>query len=98
MSMEVPLTRTLQALSDPTRRKIVEMLRERDLNAGEVASAFEISAPSISHHLAILKNAELIVARRQGQFIVYSLNTTVVQEVLTELFRLLHIGDEDRAQ
>ena len=98
MSMEVPLTRTLQALSDPTRRKIVEMLRERDLNAGEVASAFEISAPSISHHLAILKNAELIVARRQGQFIVYSLNTSVVQEVLTELFRLLHIGDEDRAQ
>ena len=98
MSMEVPLTRTLQALSDPTRRKIVEMLRERDLNAGEVASAFEISAPSISHHLAILKNAELIMARRQGQFIVYSLNTTVVQEVLTELFRLLHIGDEDRAQ
>lgn len=96
--MEVPLTRTLQALSDPTRRKIVEMLRERDLNAGEVASAFEISAPSISHHLAILKNAELIMARRQGQFIVYSLNTTVVQEVLTELFRLLHIGDEDRAQ
>ena len=95
--MEVPLTKTLQALSDPTRRKIVEMLRESDLNAGEVAAAFEISAPSISHHLAILKNAELILARRQGQFIVYSLNATVVQDVLAELFRLFHIGDEDHA-
>jgi ArsR family transcriptional regulator, arsenate/arsenite/antimonite-responsive transcriptional repressor len=95
--MEVPLTRTLQALSDPTRRKIVEMLKERDLNAGEVAEAFSISAPSISHHLSVLKNAELIMAERKGQFIVYSLNATVVQEVLTELVRLFHNGDQDHA-
>src|SRR5260221_3154387 len=98
MSMDMPLTKTLQALSDPTRRKIVEMLKQRDLTAGEIAAAFEMTAPSVSHHLAILKNAELIMAQRKGQFIVYSLNSTVVQEVLAELFRLFNVGDEDHAQ
>jgi DNA-binding transcriptional ArsR family regulator len=88
------LTQSLQALSDPTRRKIVEMLQERDMNAGEIGAAFDISGPSISHHLAILKNAELIRAQRKGQFIEYSLNATVVQEVLAELFRLFNVGDD----
>jgi ArsR family transcriptional regulator len=63
-----------QALSDPTRRKILDMLKKKDLTAGEIADAFNISKPSISHHLDILKRANLVVAEKQGQFITYSIN------------------------
>ena len=59
-----------KALADPTRRKILELLSEKDLNAGEIADYFNISKPSISHHLSILKNSELISDERQGQNIV----------------------------
>lgn len=74
---------TFQALSDPTRRAILKMLREKDLTAGEIAQVFNISKPSISHHLNVLKNAGLVLDERQGQFISYSLNTTVLDEVLS---------------
>lgn len=73
---------TFQALSDPTRRDILKMLREKDLTAGEIAEVFNISRPSISHHLNVLKNAGLVLDERQGQFILYSLNTSVLDEVL----------------
>ena len=66
-----------KALSDPTRRKILELLKDRDRTAGEIADCFSISKPSISHHLAQLKPADLVLDERQGQTIVYSLNTTV---------------------
>ena len=69
-----------KALKDPTRRKILMMLREKDLPAGEIADAFDISKPSISHHLDILKQAELISGERDGQFIRYTINTTVLEE------------------
>jgi DNA-binding transcriptional ArsR family regulator len=75
-----------KALADPTRRKILELLSESDKNAGEIAEYFNISKPSISHHLSILKNADLITDERQGQNIVYSLNTTVFQDVLKWFF------------
>lgn len=75
-----------KALSDPTRRKILELLSEKDRNAGEIAEYFQISKPSISHHLNILKNAGLVVDERQGQNIVYSLNTTVFQDILKWFF------------
>lgn len=71
-----------KALSDPTRRKILQLLKERDLSAGEIADQFNISKPSISHHLSILKQAKLVQDERQGQSIVYSLNLTVMQEAL----------------
>ena len=73
---------TFQALSDPTRREILRMLRETDLTAGEIADHFQISRPSISHHLSILKNANLVMDERKGQFISYSLNTSVLEEVM----------------
>jgi Predicted transcriptional regulators len=73
---------TFKALSDPTRRQIIQLLKERDLSAGEIAEHFSISKPSISHHLSILKNARLIEDVRQGQSIIYSLNMTVIQETL----------------
>lgn len=75
-----------KALADPTRRKILELLGEKDLNAGDISDYFNISKPSISHHLTILKNANLIQDERQGQFIVYSLNTTVFWDVVKWIY------------
>lgn len=75
-----------RALNDPTRRKILEILREGDFTAGDIADQFEMTKPSISHHLDLLKQAELISANKRGQFIYYSLNTTVLDELLTWLF------------
>jgi DNA-binding transcriptional ArsR family regulator len=71
-----------KALNDPTRRAILELLQVGDLTAGEIVEKFEISGPSISHHLDILKRAKLVSALKEGQFIYYSLNTTVVDELM----------------
>lgn len=73
---------TFKALADPTRRKILKLLRDHDLTAGEIADKFDISKPSISHHLNLLKQSGLVLDERQGQFIYYSLNMTVFQEVM----------------
>lgn len=78
-----------KALNDPTRRAILDMLRNGDLTAGEIADAFQISKPSISHHLDLLKQASLIDAAREGQFIRYSLNTTVLDDTLQWLLALV---------
>jgi ArsR family transcriptional regulator len=87
---------TFKALADPTRRKILEMLREKNLSAGEIADAFDMTKPSISHHLAILKNAELVLAERDGQNIIYSLNSSVMQEFLQQMLSLFHVGEEEK--
>lgn len=71
-----------KALNDPTRREILEMLQQRDMTAGEIVDQFSISGPSISHHLDILKQAGLVMAEKEGQFIYYSLNTTVVDDIM----------------
>jgi len=71
-----------KALNDATRREILQLLREKDLTAGEIVEKFKISGPSISHHLDLLKQAGLVDAKKEGQFITYSLNTTVVDEIL----------------
>ena len=73
-------TDTFQALADPTRRRILELLAEGDLTAGELADHFDITKPSMSHHLNILKSASLVTSERDGQKIVYHLNMTVMQE------------------
>lgn len=75
-----------KALSDPTRRRILELLSERDMTAGEIADCFDISKPSVSHHLSALKTAGLVLDERSGQNIVYSLNTTVFQELIKWFF------------
>jgi ArsR family transcriptional regulator, arsenate/arsenite/antimonite-responsive transcriptional repressor len=80
--------RIFQALDDPTRRRILELLKKHDLSAGEIASEFEISKPSISHHLDILKQAGLAIAIRRGQFQVYSLNLSVMDEAIAWLVDL----------
>lgn len=77
-----------KALSDPTRRAILDLLRESDLSASDIADNFNISKPSISHHLSILHQAELVLRERRGQQIFYSLNTTVFQQVIEWLYNL----------
>jgi ArsR family transcriptional regulator len=76
------LNQLFKALNDPTRRQILELLKEKDLTAGEIADKFNISKPSISHHLDLLRQAGLVVSVKEGQFINYSLNTTVMDEML----------------
>ena len=71
-----------KALSDPTRREILGLLRHGEKTAGELAQHFDMTKPSMSHHFAVLKEADLITSRREGQQIWYGLNTTVVQDVL----------------
>jgi ArsR family transcriptional regulator, arsenate/arsenite/antimonite-responsive transcriptional repressor len=71
-----------KALNDSTRREILELLRDKDLSAGQIADQFHISKPSISHHLDLLKQAGLVEAVKEGQFVYYSLNTTVVDEIV----------------
>ena len=71
-----------KALNDSTRRKILELLRTKDMTAGEIADEFNISKPSISHHLDLLRQAGLVVSVKEGQFIYYSINTTVMDEML----------------
>jgi DNA-binding transcriptional ArsR family regulator len=84
-----------KALSDPTRRKILQLLKEKDLTAGEIADSFNISKPSISHHLNLLKQANLVIDERQGQNICYSLNTTVFQELLGFFLNFIEKGEVD---
>ncbi|HQW92291.1 MAG TPA: autorepressor SdpR family transcription factor [Ferruginibacter sp.] len=71
-----------KALNDTTRREILELLKKRDLTAGEIADRFNISKPSISHHLDLLKQAGLVHSVKEGQYIYYSLNTTVMDEII----------------
>jgi ArsR family transcriptional regulator, arsenate/arsenite/antimonite-responsive transcriptional repressor len=85
-----------KALDDPTRRKILEMLRERDMTAGEIADAFNISKPSISYHLDLLKQADLVTNEKKGQFIFYSLNTTVFDEVIGWMLDLKNPKNEEK--
>ncbi|MFZ5973061.1 MAG: autorepressor SdpR family transcription factor [Bacteroidota bacterium] len=77
-----------KALNDPTRREILKLLQKRDMTAGEIADSFLISKPSISHHLDLLKQANLVMAEKEGQFIYYSLNTTVIDDLMTWLVKL----------
>lgn len=76
------MNKVFQALNDETRRQIIDLLKVEDMTAGEIAEHFDISKPSISHHLDKLKQADLVTAVRDGQFISYSLNTTVLDDIL----------------
>ena len=77
-----------KALNDETRRQIVELLKEKDMNAGEIAERFNISKPSISHHLDILKRADLITSEKKGQFVEYSLNTSILEDLINWILTL----------
>jgi ArsR family transcriptional regulator, arsenate/arsenite/antimonite-responsive transcriptional repressor len=82
------MNEVFKALSDPTRREVLRILSHGERTAGELAEPFDMTKPSMSHHFAVLKQADLIRSRREGQQIVYSLNTTVAEDVLTRLWDL----------
>lgn len=82
------MDKLFKSLNDPTRRQILVMLREHDMTAGDIAEQFQISKPSISHHLDLLKQADLVLAEKNGQFVTYSLNTSVLDECLAWLLEL----------
>ncbi|KWX80471.1 autorepressor SdpR family transcription factor [Paenibacillus jilunlii] len=88
------MNESFKALADPTRRQILRLLREKDRTAGEIADYFNMSKPSISHHLNALKHAGLVQDERQGQFILYSLDTTVLEEVLGWFLEFTGTGKE----
>ena len=76
------MNKVFKALNDQTRREILKLLKEKDMTAGDIAEAFSITKPSISHHLDILSQAELVTSEKKGQFIIYSLNTTVLDDIM----------------
>ena len=83
-----------KALADPTRRKILELLKKQSMNAGEIAAEFNMTKPSISNHLNILRQAELVDAKKVGQNVIYSLKTSVIEDILNVLSNLTNRGEE----
>jgi len=81
-----------KALSDPTRRRILELLREQERSAGELASHFDLSKPTLSGHFAVLREAGLVDVQRQGTSLIYRLNVSVLEEALMALMQGLRIG------
>ena len=96
--MTSPQQPVFKALADPTRRAILKRLQEGSRTAGEIAEAFVISKPSLSHHFNILKAADLVRTERRGQHIVYSLNATVLQEAMAMLLDIFSPGDSSQEQ
>ncbi len=84
-----------RALADPTRRQILAILKAGSRSAGEIAGQFPISMASLSHHYGVLKSADLIRSERRGQSIVYSLNTTVFEDVASALAEMFHVERTD---
>lgn len=84
-----------QALASPYRREIIRLLKWRTLSAGEIAGHFDIAQPSVSRHLEVLKNAGIITSRRQANQVIYSLNLSMVQEMIMGVMELLGRGEEE---
>lgn len=76
------LSETMKALSDPTRRSILNLLKSGSMTAGDIASHFEMTGATVPHHLSVLKKAELIMENRNKNYIIYSLNASVLEEVM----------------
>lgn len=81
-----------KALADPTRRRILELLREREMSAGELADQFTLAKPTLSGHFAVLREAGLVEAQRHGTSLIYRLNVSVLEEALMALMEGLRIG------
>ena len=76
------MNRIFKALNDPIRRRIIELLKEKDMNVGEIFQNFQITMPTLSHHLDILKQADILTSEKKGQFVYYSLNMTIIEDIL----------------
>ena len=89
-----PTSNAFKALADPTRREILRLLRQGEMTAGDLAERFDMTKPTMSHHFAVLKEADLLTSRREGQTIWYALNTTVVQDLMAWAMNLMGGNDE----
>lgn len=89
------ITKVYSALSDPTRRKIMQLLRERDMTAGELSDHFEFTKPTLSRHFSVLKEADLIQGTKKGNQIVYRLNVTVLEEALLGMMETFKLGEKN---
>jgi DNA-binding transcriptional ArsR family regulator len=87
------MNEVFKALADPTRREVLRLLRSGEMTAGELSQHFDMTKPSMSHHFSVLKQADLIGSRREGQQIYYFLNTTVVEDVLAVIWDLFSTKD-----
>jgi len=87
------LSKTMEALSSKNRRDILSLLKDQDMSVTEIAEHFSITMPSLSHHLKILKSADLVSSERQGQNIIYSLNLSVFEEVSKALYDFFRVCD-----
>ncbi|MCK6255663.1 autorepressor SdpR family transcription factor [Fictibacillus sp. KIGAM418] len=92
------MNEVFKALSDPTRRKILDLLKNQDLSAGEIADHFQMTKPTISHHLNTLKKTGLIQDVKQGQFVIYSLNTTVFHDVMNWFMGVMQADYKDKGE
>ncbi len=90
--------KTLKALADPIRREILDMLKSGRMSAGDIAEKFPVTAASISRHLSVLKEADLVRDTREGQFIFYDLNASVLEEILLWISNLKGEPDHDQAE
>lgn len=88
------MQKTFKALSDPTRRKILQLLREQDMTAGEIAGHFDSSKPTLSRHFSVLQEADLIQGTRNGSTITYRLNVTVLEETLLAILQMFNVDME----
>ena len=89
------LQNTLRALSDPIRREILDMLKTGRMSAGDIVAHFDVTGASISRHLSVLKEADLIRDKREGKFIFYELNTSVLEDIMLWITNLKGEGEDD---
>lgn len=92
------LQQTLKALADPIRRDILNLLKDRRMSAGEITGHFSVTAASISRHLSVLKDADLVRDTREGQFIFYELNASVLEEIMLWITDLKGDGEHDKKE
>ena len=91
--MDLGMQDTLRALADPTRREILNLLKHSRLSAGEICNHFSVSDAAVSRHLSVLKDADLIRSKREGKFIYYELNTSVLEDVMLWITDLKGVSD-----
>lgn len=92
------MNEAFQALSDPTRREILRLLSQREMTAGELAEKFDLAKSTLSGHFNVLKHARLIVAEKSGTTVTYSLNTSVVEQLLGSVMEILQVGKNKKGR
>ncbi len=92
------LNKVFAALSDETRRKMLVLLKKGSMSAGEIAENFDISKPSITFHLKILKEAELVDSKKKGQYVIYTLRVSVFEEAMMMFMNMLKVVDKDKGE